>query len=245
VFFYQVAQRLGIETIARYARAFGFGASSGLEFGSENPGTIPDKEWKRRRFGQPWYAGETLSVAIGQGYVSATPLQMANMIAATAVGQRMRPHFVMQVEKTDGEFVRRFEPEVVAQLPLKDSTIALLRESLRDVVHSREGTGRRALLEGVEIAGKTLTSQVVRLKKQGQAATEIPWRHRDHAGFVAYAPVEAPEIAVAVIVEHAEAGGGKTAAPVARDVFAAYFELKQSRLGATYAQSRSTADRPL
>ena len=245
VYFYQVAQRLGIETIARYARAFGLGARSGLEFGSESPGTIPDVAWKRRRFGQPWYAGETLSVAIGQGYVTATPLQMANMAAATAVGQRLRPHFVMQVEEPDGELVRRFEPEVVAALELKDSTLALIREALHDVVHDREGTGRRAQLPGTAIAGKTLTSQVVRLKKQGQAATEIPWRFRDHAGFVAYAPADAPEIAVAVLVEHAEAGGGKVAAPVARDVFAAYFELKQQRLGANYAQSGPAADRAL
>lgn len=245
VYFYQVAQRLGIDTIARYARDFGYGVHSGLEFGSESAGTIPDQEWKRRRFGQPWYAGETLSAAIGQGYVTATPLQMANMASAVAVGERLRPHFVMQIEKPDGELVRRFEPEVVGDMRLKASTIALLRESMHDVVNDREGTGKKALLEGVAVAGKTLTSQVVRLKKQGQAASEIPWRHRDHAGFVAYAPADAPEIAMAVLVEHADGGGGKVAAPIARDVFAAYFELKQERLGATYAQSRSSADRPL
>ena len=245
VFFYQAAQRLGIDTIARYARAFGYGVHSGLEFGSESPGTIPDQEWKRRRFNQPWYAGETLSAAIGQGYVTATPLQMANMAAAVAVGERLRPHFVMQIEEPDGELVRRFEPEVIQEMELKDSTLALLRESMHDVVHDREGTGRRAQLEGVAIAGKTLTSQVVRLKKQGQDPSEIERRHRDHAGFVAYAPADAPELAIAVLVEHADGGGGKIAAPIARDVFAAYFELKQERLGATYAQSRPSADRPL
>ncbi len=245
VYFYQVAQRLGIDTIARYARDFGYGVHSGLEFGSESAGTIPDQAWKRRRFGQPWYAGETLSAAIGQGYVTATPLQMANMAGAVAVGERMRPHFVMQIEKPDGELVRRFEPEVVGDMQLKASTIALLRESMHDVVNDREGTGKKAYLDGIAVAGKTLTSQVVRLKKQGQAASEIPWRHRDHAGFVAYAPADAPEIAMAVLVEHADGGGGKVAAPIARDIFAAYFELKQERLGATYAQSRSSTDRPL
>lgn len=245
VYFYQVAQRLGIDTIARYARDFGYGVHSGLEFGSESAGTIPDQAWKRRRFGQPWYAGETLSAAIGQGYVTATPLQMANMAGAVAVGERMRPHFVMQIEKPDGELVRRFEPEIVGDLRLKASTIALLRESMHDVVNDREGTGKKAYLDGIAVAGKTLTSQVVRLKKQGQAASEIPWRHRDHAGFVAYAPADAPEIAMAVLVEHADGGGGKVAAPIARDIFAAYFELKQERLGATYAQSRSSTDRPL
>jgi penicillin-binding protein 2 len=245
VFFYQVSQRLGIDTLARYARDFGYGLHTGLEFGSESPGTIPDQEWKRKRFGQPWYAGETLSAAIGQGYVTATPLQMANMAAAVAVGQRLRPHFVMQVERPDGELVRRFEPEVVAGMELKDSTIALLREAMHGVVHDEEGTGKRARLEGIEVAGKTLTSQVVRLKKQGQDPKELRWRHRDHAGFVSFAPVEAPELAVAVLVEHADGGGGKIAAPIARDVFAAYFELKQQRLGETYAQGRSSSDRPL
>jgi len=245
VFFYQVAQRLGVDTIARYARAFGFGSTTGIGFGAESPGIIPDQEWKRRRLGQPWYAGETLSVAIGQGYVSSTPMQLANLAAVTAVGELKRPSFVMQIENPDGDIVERFAPEVLGRLEMKESTLALIREALRDVVHSREGTGRRALLEGIETAGKTLTSQVVRLSKQQTPSGEIPWRFRDHAGFVAFAPVEAPELAVAVLVEHAEAGGGKTAAPIARDVFAAYFELKQKRLGAAYAQSGSPADRPL
>lgn len=245
VFFYQVAQRLGVDTIARYARNFGFGAASGVGFGAESAGIIPDQEWKRRRFGQPWYAGETLSVAIGQGYVTSTPMQLANLAAVTAVGELMRPTFVMQVEDSDGDVVERFAPETIRRLEMRDSTLALLRDALRDVVHSQQGTGRRALLEGVATAGKTLTSQVVRLSKQQTASGEIPWRFRDHAGFVAYAPVDSPELAVAVLVEHAEAGGGKIAAPIARDVFAAYFELKQERQGDAYAQSGPPADRPL
>lgn len=245
VFFYQVAQRLGVDTIARYARAFGFGEPSGVGFGAESAGLIPDQAWKRRRFGQPWYAGETLSVAIGQGYVSSTPMQLANLAAVTAVGERMQPSFVLQIEDHDANIVERFAPKSVAKLEMKESTLALIREALRDVVHSRQGTGRRALLDGVEMAGKTLTSQVVRLSKQQTPGGEIPWRFRDHAGFVAFAPLEAPELAVAVLVEHAEAGGGKTAAPIARDVFAAYFELKQQRMGAAYAQDRSTPDRTL
>lgn len=245
VFFYQIAQRLGIDTIARYARAFGFGAKSGMPFVNESPGVIPDREWKMARFGQPWYAGETLSAAIGQGYVSSTPLQLASMIAAAAVGVRAQPQFVMQVEHVDGEVARRFEPQFSNDLKLRESTISLIREGLRDVVNSREGTGKSAKIEGFEVAGKTLTSQVVRLRKARYNVHETPWKYRDHAGFVAYAPADAPEIAVAVIVEHAEAGGGKVAAPVARDIMTAYLELKEQREGDKYAKSRSALDHAL
>lgn len=245
VYFYQVAQRLGVDTIAKYARAFGFGRTSGVGFGSESPGIIPDQKWKRERFGQPWYAGETLSVAIGQGYVTSTPLQLANLAAITAVGELYRPNFALQIEDNDGLLVERFAAETLSRLEMKDSTLNLIREALRDVVHSRVGTGRRALLEGIEVAGKTLTSQVVRLGKHQTPTGDIPRRFRDHAGFVAYAPVAEPELAIGVLVEHADAGGGKTAAPIAREVFATYFELKQQRMGAAYAQDRSTPDRTL
>lgn len=246
VFFYQVAQRLGIESIARYARAFGLGRRSGLPFGSESAGIIPDRQWKWDRFGQPWYAGETLSVAIGQGYVTSTPLQLANMIATMAVGVGMKPHFVMQVEQRDGEVVHRQQPERIRELELRDSTVTLIRQALRDVVGDREGTGKLAAVDGVEVAGKTLTSQVIRMTRlKLDEDGKIPWKHRDHAGFVAYAPVEDPEIAVAVMVEHAEAGGGKTAAPVAGELMSAFFQLKKQRLRVDYAQSGSPTDRPL
>lgn len=245
VFFYQVSQRLGIDAIARYARAFGLGQKTGVHFGHEKAGTIPDQEWKRARFNEPWYAGETLSAAIGQGYVTSTPLQMANMVGAVATGKRMRPHFVLQVEGASGEVVAHEEIEEIGSLDLRETTLKQIRDGLRAVVEGSRGTGSRARLPNVSVAGKTLTSQVVKLRKQRTAIGLIPWKHRDHAGFVAYAPVEAPEIAVAVVVEHAEAGGGKIAAPVARDVLEAYFRLKEERQSSTYAEIRSTADRAL
>ncbi|HUP10214.1 MAG TPA: penicillin-binding protein 2 [Caldimonas sp.] len=244
VFFYQVAQRLGIDTIAKYARAFGLGMPTGIGLDHEKAGTIPDSAWKRKRFKQPWFAGETLSAAIGQGYVTATPLQMANMIATAAVGKRFRPHFVHQVETPEGEVVEAPTPEEIGALQMRQTTLMQVREALRDVVNTDRGTGKKARLNGIEVAGKTGTSQVVKLGQTRLKASQMPWQQRDHAWFVAYAPVEAPEIAVAAVVEHADGGGGAVAAPVVHDVMARYFELKKQHEDRNYAQNRSPAVRP-
>jgi penicillin-binding protein 2 len=244
VFFYQVAQRLGIDAIARQARVFGLGLPTGIPIEHERAGTIPDVAWKRQRFKQPWYAGETLSAAIGQGYVTVTPLQMANLIAMVAVGKRYRPHFVRQVETPDGTIVQTETPEVIATLNVRATTLMQVREGLRDVVNTERGTGKKARLTGIEAAGKTGTSQVVKMGKERLKSTQLPWQHRDHAWFVAYAPVDAPEIAVATLVEHAEGGGGAVAAPIAHDVMETYFRLKKERDKGKYTQNRSSADRP-
>ncbi|MFQ5668301.1 MAG: penicillin-binding protein 2 [Candidatus Binatia bacterium] len=243
VFFYQVAQRLGIDVIARYARAFGLGQPTGIDLEHEKAGRIPDTAWKHERFKQPWYAGETLSAAIGQGYVTATPLQMANLIATTAVGKRFRPHLVKQIEAPDGTVIRTVVPEVTGTLKVRQTTLKQVREALRDVVNTARGTGRRARLGDVEVAGKTGTAQVVRLRRTRPTADRIPWQQRDHAWFVGYAPVDAPQIAVAALVEHAAAGGGAVAAPLARQIIQAYFRLQESREGAKYAQDRSQTHR--
>jgi penicillin-binding protein 2 len=242
VFFYQIAQRLGVDTIARYARAFGLGQVTGVEFASERAGTIPDVAWKRRRLGEPWFPGETLSVAIGQGYVTSTPMQVANLVAAVAAGKRMRPKFVKSVETPEGDVIRAETPEEVGLLKLREPTLRLVRQALRDVVEDELGTGKKARVAGVEVAGKTGTSQVVRLGKRQRKLEELPWRHRDHAWFVAYAPAKAPEVALAVLVEHAGSGGA-VAAPVAHDVLQTYFDLKREGPNRRYAANRSTADR--
>ena len=242
-FFYQVAQRLGIDVIAQYARAFGLGLPTGIDLEHEKAGTIPDSAWKRARFKQPWYAGETLSAAIGQGYVTATPLQMANAVATAAVGKRFKPHFVRQVETPDGEVVQSEPPELIGELKVRQTTLREVRDALRDVVNTERGTGKKAKLVGIEAAGKTGTSQVVKMGKERLKASQLTWQHRDHAWFVAYAPVEAPEIAVAAIVEHAEGGGGAIAAPVVREVMQRYFDLKKQRESGKYAQDRSAPAR--
>lgn len=243
VFFYQVAQRLGIDAIAQYARNFGLGMPTGIDLEHEKGGIIPDTAWKRTRFKQPWFAGETLSAAIGQGYVTATPLQMANMIATAAVGKRFRPHFVRQVETPEGEVVYAEKPEETGALKVRATTLMQVREGLRDVVNTERGTGKKARLSGVEVAGKTGTSQVVKLGEKRLKASQVPWQQRDHAWFVAYAPVDAPEIAVVALVEHADGGGGAIAAPVAREVMARYFELKKQRENNDYAENRSSTGR--
>jgi penicillin-binding protein 2 len=241
VFFYQVAQRLGIDTIARYARAYGLGLTTGIDLEHEKAGTIPDTAWKRRRFQQPWYAGETLSAGIGQGYVTATPLQMANLISMVASGQRYRPRFVKQIETPDADVVHSESAQVIGTLKVRPTTLLQVREGLRDVVNAPNGTGKNARLPEIEVAGKTGTSQVVKMGKERIKSTQLPWQLRDHAWFVAYAPFDAPEIAVAALVEHAEGGGGAVAAPVARAVLQRYFQLKKERESSKYAQDRSAA----
>jgi penicillin-binding protein 2 len=235
VFFYQVGQRLGIDTIARYARAFGLGAPTGIEIGTERGGIVPDSEWKKRVLKQPWYAGETLSVAIGQGYVTATPLQMAEAAATIATGHRFKPRLVQRVESLDGSVIKDVEPEMVATLSVRETALKQVREALVEVVS--HGTGKKAGLPGIAVAGKTGTSQVVTLGKERVPAAKLPWNQRDHAWFVAYAPAEEPTIAIATLVEHAPGGGGAVAAPITQHILQAYFRLHEERELARYAQN--------
>jgi len=235
VFFYQVGQRLGIDTIANYARAFGLGAPTGIEIGNERAGVIPDSDWKKRVFKQPWFAGETLSAAIGQGYVTATPLQMAEAAATIATGKRYKPRLVERVEAIDGTVVQTVDPQLVTTLPVRPTVLKQVQDGLVDVV--AHGTGKRAALPDITVAGKTGTSQVVTLGAERIPAAKLKWEQRDHAWFVAYAPADDPAIAIATLVEHAEGGGGAVAAPVTRQVLQTFFRLRQEREPARYAQN--------
>ena len=229
VYFYQVGVKIGVDAIAEYAHRFGLGEVTGVSLDHEKPGLIPSTEWKRARFNEPWFQGETLSVAIGQGYVLATPLQMANVIATVANGgTRYRPHFVRRIDNAAGEVVEEIQPEVVGNAGLRKSTLLQIREALRDVVNASNGTGKKAKLPNIDVGGKTGTSQVFKMGKQ--VKTHNMARHlRDHAWFVAFAPVDAPEIAIAVLIEHAGGGGGAMAAPIAHDVADFYFALTRGR----------------
>jgi penicillin-binding protein 2 len=228
VFFYQAGRRLGIDAIADYARRLGLGLPTGIRLEHEKAGTIPDSEWKRRRFKQPWFEGETLSVAIGQGYVTATPLQMANLAATIANGgTRYRPYYVKRINGPDGTLRHEFAPEVVGEARLKPTTLAQVRAGMRDVVMTDAGTGKKARVLGVEVAGKTGTSQVVKMGEDRNRANRGAESMRDHAWFIAFAPVSAPEIAIACIVEHAGGGGGAFAAPVVQQVLEHYFTRDQ------------------
>ncbi len=241
VYFYQVGQKLGVDTIAEYAHRFGLGEPTGIALDHEKAGLIPTADWKLKRYKEEWFAGETLSVAIGQGYVLATPLQMANVIATVANGgTRFRPHYVDRIEGPTGDVVQQMEPEVAGVAGLRKTTLLQIRDALRDVVNAPGGTGKKAKLPTILMGGKTGTSQVFRMAHQMKTAGLA--RHlRDHAWFVAFAPVEKPEIAIAVLVEHAGTGGGATAAPIARDIADFWFGMTRGR---NYQQAAASGTEP-
>ncbi len=229
VYFYQVGQRLGVDRLAKYARMFGLGRKTGVEMEHEKSGLIPTSAWKKKRFGKAWQEGETLSVAIGQGFDLVTPLQLAFMTATVANGGTLyKPGLVEQVRDPDGKVIERFEPEIVDRLTGQGRNLALIRKGLIEAVNGRHGTGRRARLQdlGITVAGKTGTAQVVRLKQYRHLKDkDIPYKYRDHAWFTCFAPAENPEIAVTVLVEHGF-HGGSGAAPVAKAVLEAYFRKR-------------------
>jgi penicillin-binding protein 2 len=223
VFFYQVGQQLGVDRLAWYARACGLGSRTGIHIEHEASGMIPTAAWKRRRFGEPWQGGETLSVAIGQGYDMVTPLQMAVLTSAVANGGiRFVPKIIRAIRSANGQIISRDEPQVAGRLPVSAATLGIIRKGLSEVVNSPSGTARIARIEGIPVSGKTGTAQVFSAKPgASQKEKDMPLELRDHAWFVAYAPSNAPRIALAVIVEHGE-HGASTAAPLARDLISAY-----------------------
>ena len=226
VYFYQIGKRLGIQKIAEYARRFGFGQDIHIALGHAASGIIPDAVWKRNRFGTPWYAGETLPVVIGQGYVTTTPLQMAVAIAAIANGGTVyRPVFVKQVIGADNTPIHTYAPEVVTQVDIRAWHLQAVREGMWEVVHGKAGTGTKARLMDIEVAGKTGTAQVISGARGSEE--DAPRRHRNHAWFVAFAPASHPEVVVVCLIEHAGKGGGAVAAPVVRVVLRQYFRLTQ------------------
>jgi penicillin-binding protein 2 len=226
-YFYQLGPKLGIDRIAKWANAFGLGEKTGIALDDERSGTIPSTEWKRKRYRQPWFPGETVSVAIGQGYVTVTPLQLANMMAAVANGGKLyRPYVVNKVESVDGATVREYGPEVIRTIELKPDTLKRVRAALADVVSGPHGTGAAARSEVVSIAGKTGTAQVVEMKGGYVKTEQLAYFNRDHAWFVSYAPVENPQVAIAVLVEHG-GHGGDAAAPMAKKVFEKFIEVQK------------------
>lgn len=228
VYFYQIGRQLGIQTIATYARRFGLDTPLGIGLAYEAGGIIPDRAWKQKQIGEPWYLGETISTIIGQGYVTATPLQVAAVTAAVANGGTVyRPRIVKQVITTNGEVVKSQTPHVVSRTGIATEHLRVITEGMTDVVHKAYGTGQQARVPQVRVAGKTGTAQVI--TGRGGSSQEIARRFRDHAWFVAFAPADAPKIAVACLLEHAAYGGGKAAAPVVQKVLSAYFSLVQQR----------------
>ena len=233
IYFYQLGQKLGVDFMSRYAQRFRLGSRTLIRLNNEAGGLVPTAQWKRRRFGVPWQKGEDLVLAIGQGFLLATPMQMAVLYAAIANGGKfLRPRVVLRVEDPDGAILKNVGPEIVGELNLSEGAISFIQKSLEGVVNEPRGTGRAARLggelSGIKVAGKTGTAQVVRApddEEEEQDESKVPYEYRDHAWFAAYAPVEAPEIVVVVLVEHG-GHGGSTAAPLARQVMETYFKNK-------------------
>ena len=226
-YYYMLANDLGIDAISRFMTQFGFGSKSGIDIAGESAGILPSQEWKMRRFKQKWYAGETVSVGIGQGYNSYTPLQLATAMATLANdGVMFRPHMVNYVEDIHTRERTYIEPKPLREIPLNPEHIAVIKHAFAGV--NKEGTGARAFAGAPYTSGgKTGTAQVIAIK-QGEKYVEskVAERHRDHALFIAYAPAENPRIALAVIVENG-GFGARAAAPIARQVFDYYLLGKE------------------
>lgn len=226
VYFYQVGQKLGPDVIARYANSLGLGTKSGITLENEKAGNIPTAAWKLKRFKEPWQDGETFSIAIGQGFDLATPLQICRMTAAVANGGTLyRPQFIAAVKDSTGAFVSQFKPVVDGTSLGSPRTMALIRDGLAGAVNEPHGTATAAKMENVIVAGKTGTAQVVRLAQyQATSESNVPYKYRDHAWFTCFAPFDKPQIVVTVLVEHG-GHGGSAAAPVAKAVLTRYFEM--------------------
>jgi penicillin-binding protein 2 len=216
VFFYQAGEKTGVDTLFQYASGCGLGRSSGIKLAHERRGLIPTSAWKKKRFGESWQAGETLSISIGQGFNLVTPLQMAVFIAAVGNGGTLyRPRIVKSIVDSDGNIVKSIESEITGGLPASKENLSLVQKGLLEVVQGDRGTARRIRIKGINIAGKTGTAQVFSRKAGEKFDNENLGRNlRDHAWFVSYAPAEDPKIAICVIIEHGE-HGSSAAAPVA------------------------------
>ena len=229
-YFYQVGLKVGVDAIAHYAGELGLGRKTGIGLPHEKAGIVPSTSWKKKRLGVQWYSGETLSFAVGQGYLNATPLQILTLISAVANGGRLHlPRVVERVENIYGEKLKEYPPEETSRADISEKTLLVIQEALMGAVNEPRGTGYASALKQVKVAGKTGTAQVVRMAadfKKGDM-NRMPIKFRDHAWFAAYAPFEDPRIAVAVLVEHGGYGGA-AAAPIARKVIEKYFDLEAS-----------------
>jgi len=233
VYFYQVGQRVGVDSLAEYAQLLGLGQKTGIEMEYEKSGLAPTKQWKLQYRKQKWQEGETLSVAIGQGFNLASPLQICMMTATIANGGKVwKPQLVEQVTDPEGNIVEQFQPVLVRELPKMTRFFNAIHRGMEEVVQGKRGTARQVRIDGLRIAGKTGTAQVVKLAQYRHLREEdIPYNYRDHAWFTCYAPAEKPEIAVTVLVEHG-LHGGSGAGPIARAVLNQYFgeRLKEMKV---------------
>jgi penicillin-binding protein 2 len=218
-YFYGLAQELGIDAIHDFMSQLGFGRETGIDVDGEAGGLLPSQEWKQRRFQQKWFAGDTISVGIGQGYNLATPMQLAIATATLANhGVMFRPHLVRHVQNNQSGELRSIEAQPRATLAFKEENLQRIRQAMMDVTRPGGTAAWAGMNAKYTFAGKTGTAQVFGLK-QGERYDEkrVAERMRDHALFIAFAPADDPKIAIAVLVENG-GHGATTAAPIARQV---------------------------
>lgn len=221
VYFYDLSLKLGIDRISSYLGQFGFGRKNGIDIGGESRGLLPTRKWKRRVHKEPWFPGETLITGIGQGFFLTTPLQLSSATAALSIrGKHMRPLVVREIEDPRTHQRNILPPTLIKQVPISDEgNWRRIERAMSQVIHGPHGTARR-ISHGLKykMAGKTGTSQVFSIAQDAEYnASELTKRLRDHALFVAYAPLKNPKIAIALIVENGGSGGA-IAAPIARKV---------------------------
>ena len=222
VYFYEIAKRVGINRIHAMAQRLGVGTKTGLDLPGERSGLMPSRDWKLATIGAPWQGGETLITGIGQGYVLATPLQLAVMTARIVSGKKIKPHLTRKITTTEGVEVpvqSQFE-----SLGISPAHLKIVQNGMNAVTNIPGGTAYRSRIKEKEfaMAGKTGTAQVRRISKAERDVrvlknNELPWKLRDHALFVGFAPYDNPRYACAVVVEHG-GSGSKAAAPVVRDI---------------------------
>lgn len=223
VYYYKLAHDMGIDTLSTFLSEFGFGRRTGIDLTGESRGILPSREWKRRTKRQPWYPGETVIAGIGQGYFLTTPLQLATATAALANnGHLVTPHIVDYIESRSDHSKNPIPPHM-EQIPIQSQdNWDDVHSAMLHVVNSLRGTAKRIQTDFYSIAGKTGTAQVFTVGQEEEYEEEnVSKKNRDHALFIAYAPAEDPQIAIAVVVENG-GHGGSTAAPVARKVMDAY-----------------------
>lgn len=234
VYYYHLGVDLGIDNIHDFAARFGLGARTGVDLPREKAGVLPSRQWKRGAIGQIWFPGETLSVIIGQGYMTATPLQLAHATAQIAKrGRGMKPHVLHAVEDPMSSAISGVTSEPAEPIRLKyEGNWDRIIDAMKDVVHGPRGTALRSGLNAeYQFAGKTGTAQVRNMAQDRRVRNEdVEKRFRDHALFIAFAPVEEPQIAVAVLVEHGGSGSA-AAAPIARQVLDAWLVEPQVEVG--------------
>lgn len=228
VYFYDVGKLLGIDRIHQYATRFGLGTRTGISVGREKSGLIPDTEWKEKTKKAPWYLGETFVNAIGQGYVLVTPIQLGVMMSAVSNGGNVYKPLILKDAR----------PVLEMKAGVSPSTLETVKDALAGVVNEPHGTARSAMSEVTLIGGKTGTAQVVGIRK---SSSNLPEKYRDHAWFVGFAPIEKPEIATSVLVEHG-GHGGSAAAPIAKAAIEAYMLTPEKKKEFLENASRAAGD---